>query len=166
MEIIQENICKQACSYVFVQENYIKAHVLMYFLHLVLTFTPHYIIMVKGLLYLPRGITAFDLVGSPNDSPRASVFACWMSFPEREELPHVHRVGNTSPPFLKYLYSVMIIVPLQTCVYHRLIIHMHVGGKHYVTFYYWRDYNLAIFYDLPNHQIKILAKFSRYTVIV
>ena len=42
--------CKQACSYVFVQENYIKAHVLMYFLHLVLTFTPHYIIMVKGLL--------------------------------------------------------------------------------------------------------------------
>ena len=50
MEKIQENRCKQACSYVFVQENYIKAHVLMYFLHLVLTFTPHYIIMVKGLL--------------------------------------------------------------------------------------------------------------------
>ena len=41
MEKIQENICKQACLYVFVQENYIKAHVLMY---LVLTFTPHYII--------------------------------------------------------------------------------------------------------------------------
>ena len=40
MEKIQENICKQACSYVFVQENYIKAHVLMYFLHLMLTFTP------------------------------------------------------------------------------------------------------------------------------
>ena len=37
MEKIQENICKQACSYVFVQENYIKAHVLM---HLVLTSTP------------------------------------------------------------------------------------------------------------------------------
>ena len=51
MEKIQENICKQACLYVFVQENYIKAHVLMYFLHLVLTFTPHYIIMVKGLLH-------------------------------------------------------------------------------------------------------------------
>ena len=50
MEKIQENICKQACSYVFVQENYIQAHVVMYFLHLVLTFTPHYIIMVKGLL--------------------------------------------------------------------------------------------------------------------
>ena len=51
MEKIQENIlCKQACSYVFVQVNYIKAHVLMYFFHLVLTFTPHYIIMVKGLL--------------------------------------------------------------------------------------------------------------------
>ena len=53
MEKIQENICKQACSYVFVQENYIEAHVLMDFLHLVLTFTPpppQYIIMVKGLL--------------------------------------------------------------------------------------------------------------------
>ena len=50
MEKIQENICKQACSYVFVQENYIKAHVCLYFLHLVLTFTPHYIIMVKDLL--------------------------------------------------------------------------------------------------------------------
>ena len=49
MEKIQENICKQACLYVFVQENYIKAHVLMY---LVLTFTPHYIIMVKGLYLL------------------------------------------------------------------------------------------------------------------
>ena len=36
MEKIQENIRKQA----FVQENYIKSHVLMYFLHLVLTFTP------------------------------------------------------------------------------------------------------------------------------
>ena len=44
MEKIHENTCKQACSYVFKQENY------MYFLQLVLTFTPHYIIMVKGLL--------------------------------------------------------------------------------------------------------------------
>ena len=50
MEKIHENTCKQACSYVFKQENYIKARVLMYFLQLVLTFTPHYIIMVKGLL--------------------------------------------------------------------------------------------------------------------
>ena len=50
MEKIQEDICKQAGLYVFVQENYIKAHVFMYFLHLVLTFTPHYIIMVEGLL--------------------------------------------------------------------------------------------------------------------
>ena len=39
-------------KYVFKQENYIRAHVLMYFLQLVLTFTPHYIIMVKGLLRL------------------------------------------------------------------------------------------------------------------
>ena len=49
MEKIHENTCKQACSYVFKQENYIKVRVLMYFLQLVLTFTPHYIIMVKGL---------------------------------------------------------------------------------------------------------------------
>ena len=49
MEKIHENTCKQACPYVFKQENYIKAHVLMYFLQLVLTFTPHYIV-VKGLL--------------------------------------------------------------------------------------------------------------------
>ena len=54
MEKIHENMCKQVCSYVFIQENYIEAHVLMYFLQLVLTFTPHYIIMVKGLLILAR----------------------------------------------------------------------------------------------------------------
>ena len=50
MEKIHENMCKQACSYVFihVQENYVKAHVLVYFLQLVLTFIPHYIIMVKA----------------------------------------------------------------------------------------------------------------------
>ena len=28
----------------------------------------------------------------------------------------------------------------------------------------WREFNLAIFYDSPNRQIKVLAKFSRYTV--
>ena len=28
----------------------------------------------------------------------------------------------------------------------------------------WWEFNLAIFYDLPNHQIKVLAKFSGYTV--
>ena len=50
MEKIHKNMCKQACYFVFIQENYIKAHVLMYFLKLVFTFTPHYIIMVKGLL--------------------------------------------------------------------------------------------------------------------
>ena len=49
MEKIHKNMCKQACC-VFIQENYIKAHVLMYFLQLVLTFTPHYIIMVKWLV--------------------------------------------------------------------------------------------------------------------
>ncbi len=28
----------------------------------------------------------------------------------------------------------------------------------------WREFNLAIFYDSPNRQIKVLAKFSSYTV--
>ena len=59
MEKIHENTCKQACSYVFKQENYIKARVLMYFLQLVLTFTPHYIIMVKGLLGYHTGVHVF-----------------------------------------------------------------------------------------------------------
>ena len=36
----------------FGQENHIKAHVCLHFLHLVLTFTPYYIIMVKGPLAL------------------------------------------------------------------------------------------------------------------
>ena len=42
MEQIHEN----KGYYVFIHENYIKAHVLMYFLQLVLTFIPHYIVMV------------------------------------------------------------------------------------------------------------------------
>ena len=41
---------KYVLIYVFIQENYIRTHIFMYFLQLVLTFTPHYIIMVKGLL--------------------------------------------------------------------------------------------------------------------
>ena len=48
-----KNMCKQARSYVFIQVNYIStcSHACMYFLQLVLTFTPinHYIIKVKGL---------------------------------------------------------------------------------------------------------------------
>ena len=40
-------MCKQACSYVFIPEKYIKAHIiLMYYFQLVL---PHCIITVKGL---------------------------------------------------------------------------------------------------------------------
>ena len=34
-------------------------HVCMYFLHLVLTFTPHYIIMVNGLLSKPIAFVVF-----------------------------------------------------------------------------------------------------------
>ena len=29
----------------------------------------------------------------------------------------------------------------------------------------WREFNLAIFYDSPNRQMKVLAKFSGYTVL-
>ena len=50
MEKIQENMCFDVVLY----ENItcLFTHFLLYFLHLVLTFTPppHYIIMVKGLL--------------------------------------------------------------------------------------------------------------------
>ena len=49
MEKIRENMCKQACSYVFALENYIKAHWLV-FAPFSAHFYPHYIIMVKGLL--------------------------------------------------------------------------------------------------------------------
>ena len=40
---------------------------------------------------------------------------------------------------------------------------VRVGVTDYIMLYYWREFNLAIFYDSPNHQIKVLAKFSRYT---
>ena len=38
MEKIHDNMCTEARSHVFIHENYIKAHVLMYFLQLVLTY--------------------------------------------------------------------------------------------------------------------------------
>ena len=52
MERIHENMCFDV---VFLYENirtclFTCTYVFLYFLHLVLTFTPHYIIMVKGLL--------------------------------------------------------------------------------------------------------------------
>ena len=50
MEKIHENMCFDV---VYLYENIITClftYVFLYFLHLVLTFTPHYIIMVKGLL--------------------------------------------------------------------------------------------------------------------
>ena len=50
MEKIHENMCFDV---VFLCENIrtcLFTYVFLYFLHLVLTFTPHYIIMVKGLL--------------------------------------------------------------------------------------------------------------------
>ena len=45
MEKIHENMCKQVCFYVFIQET--SKHVLMYFLQLVLTFIP----VVVSLLF-------------------------------------------------------------------------------------------------------------------
>ena len=30
----------------------------------------------------------------------------------------------------------------------------------------WREFNLAIFYNSPNRQINVLAKFSGYTVLI
>ena len=50
MEKIHENMCFDV---VFLYKNIrtcLFTYVFLYFLHLVLTFTPHYIIMVKGLL--------------------------------------------------------------------------------------------------------------------
>ena len=54
MEKIRANMCFDV---VFLYENIrtcLFTYVLLYFLHLVLTFTPHYIIMVKGLLQCIR----------------------------------------------------------------------------------------------------------------
>ena len=47
MEKIQANVCFDV---VFLYENIRTCLFTYVFLHLVLTFTPHYIIMVKGLL--------------------------------------------------------------------------------------------------------------------
>ena len=42
---------------------------------------------------------------------------------------------------------------------------MCMGVTDYSMFnYYWREFNLAIFYDSSNRQIKVLVKFSCYTV--
>ena len=65
MEKIHENMCFDV---VFLYENIrtcLFTYVFLYFLHLVLTFTPHYIIMVKGLLpCLPRPNFYFVALGN------------------------------------------------------------------------------------------------------
>ena len=61
MEKIHENICFDV---VFLYEN-IRTRLFTYvFLYFVLTFTPHYIIMVKGLLCIIRlrNIKRFQLI--------------------------------------------------------------------------------------------------------
>ena len=47
----------------------------------------------------------------------------------------------------------------------RPLVSVRVGVMDYIMLYYWREFNLAIFYDSPNRQIKVLAKFSGYTVL-
>ena len=52
MEKIHENMCFDVvCLYENIR-TCLFTYVFLYFLHLVLTFTPHYIIMVKGLLVM------------------------------------------------------------------------------------------------------------------
>ena len=63
MEKIQANMCFDV---VFLYENIgtcLFTPVFLYFLHLVLTFTPHYIIMVKGgySLYVAQKIIIFAM---------------------------------------------------------------------------------------------------------
>ena len=65
--------------------------------------------------------------------------------PSRTERKHIRGVGTTTS-FLQ----------LNACV----------GVTHYIMRknLIWRKFNLAIFYDFPNRQIKVPAKFSGYTV--
>ena len=51
MEKIHGNMHIFVLSCEFVMSKHKNMHVSMYFLYLVLTFTPHYIITDKGLLY-------------------------------------------------------------------------------------------------------------------
>ena len=73
--------------------------------------------------------------------------ACSTSFLEREELPHVRRVGSTGHSLFKYLYSMYS----DMIRYHCIII-----GENLI----WRFFN-----DPSNHKIKVLTKiFSLYGI--
>ena len=50
MRTSRSDILMKLCS--FVVHKHACLRVFLYFLHLVLTFTPHYIIMVKGPVYI------------------------------------------------------------------------------------------------------------------
>ena len=78
MEKIHENMCFDVvCLYENIR-TCLFTYVFLYFLHLVLTFTPHYIIMVKGLLrvtYCKEKIVATKQKG--NSLPRTmSITSC------------------------------------------------------------------------------------------
>ena len=59
MEKIHRNMHVFVLSCEFVTSKHKNMRVSMYFLYLVLTFTPHYIITDKGLLYLPYIVDLF-----------------------------------------------------------------------------------------------------------
>ena len=94
-------------------------------------FLPHFISYATG-----------NTVGSLYDSPRASAFAC-------------SPVESTGP-LLKYLYSTMIIIPLQMFRYyiHTWVVCITSG------FIIDENFICRFFYDSPNCQIKVLANFS------
>ena len=50
-------------------------------------------------------MTGFE---SPDRKRFTALFTSAMSFPEREQSPHVLGVGRTAPSFLRYLYKAMI----------------------------------------------------------
>ena len=100
----------------------------------------------KRYSYLPRSdrVTGFK---SPDRGRFTALFASSMSFPDREET----RTWECEQQ-----------------VYFFLVADVRVGVAYYIMRenFIWREFNLAIFYDSPNRQIKVLAKFSGYTVAV
>ena len=95
MEKIHENMCFDVG---FLFENIrtcLFTHVFMYFLHLVLTFTPHYIIMVKGLLSIigtGQSSSSSDMGGGRGSVKLTPVLFCFFLL----QSPHcVHMRSGT-----------------------------------------------------------------------
>ena len=85
-----------------------------------------------------------------------TLLACGsMSLPKREESPHVR--GKA--------FLVHHDVKSHTCSY--IAANMRVGATNYITLLITIGKNLiVIFYDSPNHQVKVLTKSSRYPDIL